>query len=279
MNIGMHVSISKGLTGAVKEAAKFGCTTFQIFSRNPRGKGEKEISKEEITEAQELMKEYGIQSFYIHTPYYTNLASPNEKTFHSSITYILKDLEKAKEIGASGFVMHMGNHVGSGEEKGMKRVIRGLEKILAKDKSGTPILMENTAGAGTEVGNSFESLAEIIKNLKLKIKNCDDQLKICLDTCHAFGEGYDWEKGKVIDEFDKIIGLKKLSLIHVNDSLGELGSHKDRHAHLGEGNIGLKGFEKLMKDKRLKDMDFVLETPNDPKRKKDIEILRSAVRT
>ncbi len=278
MNIGAHVSIKKGLVGAVEEAHDLGCTTFQIFSRNPRGRGEKEITDGEIKDAHKNMKKYGIESFYIHTPYYTNLASFNEKTFHSSIFYILKDLEKAKRIGARGFVMHMGSHLGKGEDYGIKRVARGLEKIFQKDKSGTPILMEDTSGAGNEVGNSFESLGEIMKIIKNKKKGYEKQLKICLDTCHSFAEGYDWrEESKLqknLKEFDKYLGIDNLWLIHTNDSMGDLGSHKDRHDHLGKGKMGKRAFEMLASHKLLKNKDFIVETPDDGERIKDIKMLK-----
>lgn len=266
VSLGAHVSIAKGLLGAVEETHRLGGQTFQIFSRNPRGRGEKVISAEEVARAHGLMNEYGIHSFYIHTPYYTNLASPNDKTWHASITYILDDLKRAKLLGATGFVTHLGNHLGSGETLGLRRLADALKKIFDQDETKMPILLENTAGAGTEIGNTFESLGQIINRFR-RAQGSALRLQICLDTCHSFAQGYDWRTSasvkKNLDEFDKKIGLSRLALIHLNDSQGELGKHKDRHAHIGKGFIGLDGFRAILSDSRLRDKDFVFETPED----------------
>ncbi len=269
MNIGAHVSISRGLVGAVEAAHDLGATTFQIFSRNPRGRGsvlaklDSATFQREIKQAAKLRRQYGLRSFYVHTPYYTNLASPDQKIWARSIDSILADLTLAEKIGSDGFVMHVGHHMGRGREAGINRVISGLKKIRQKDKTKTKLLLEITAGQGTEIGNSFSELAEIIRGARWPEK----KIGIVLDTAHACGAGYDLGKPAGVEatlkELDREIGLSKLFLIHANDSQGEIGSHKDRHAHIGEGKIGAAGFKFLLSRPSLADKDFIIETSSD----------------
>lgn len=276
MNFGAHFSIKDGLVGATTEAVKFGATTFQIFSRNPRGRSSKEISAEEIAEAEEIREQNKIKSFYVHTPYYTNLASPKQSTWGMSIGSIVADLKITNEIGSGFFVMHIGNHMGKGIEAGIARVIEGLKSIAEKDESSTKVLLEITAGQGTEVGNNFDELAKIIKGSGYP----DDKIGIVLDTAHAFGAGYDLRTPEAVDktmkELDKKIGIDKLQLIHCNDSAVPLGSHKDRHEHIGKGEIGEEGFRALVNYPALQDKDFILET-KEPGRKADLAKLKEMV--
>jgi len=274
MNFGAHFSIKDGLVGATKEAVEYGATTFQIFSRNPRGRGHREITAEHVKEAARIRKENGIQSFYVHTPYYVNLASPRQKIWGMSIGTVVKDLKVADEIGSGFFVMHIGHHMGKGIAWGISRVVEALKSIADKDKSKTKILLEITAGQGTEVGNSFEEIAQII----IKSGYRDDKIGFVLDTAHAFGSGYDFRTkvavAKTMSELDNKIGLDKLQLIHCNDSATPIGSHRDRHAHIGKGEIGEAGFKALVQTPALKDKDFIVET-KDPGRREDIELLKS----
>ncbi len=276
MNFGAHFSIKDGLVGATKEAVEYGATTFQIFSRNPRGRGAKEITAEDIANAAEIREENGIKSFYVHTPYYTNLASPKQKTWGMSIGSVVKDLEVADEIGSGFFVMHIGHHMGKGIDWGIQRVIAGLKSIAEKDKSRTKILLEITAGQGTEVGNTFEELERIITGSGYS----DDKIGMVFDTAHAFGAGYDLRTPGAVDktmgELGEKIGFDRLQLIHCNDSAVPLGSHKDRHEHIGQGEIGEEGFRALVNYPALKDKDFIVET-KDPGRREDIEKLEKMV--
>ena len=279
MNIGAHVTIAKGLIGAVEAAHDLGATTFQIFSRNPRGRGSAlgklapAALNREIERATELRRQYGIRSFYVHTPYYTNLASPVDRLWRLSISSIVADLALAEKIGSGFFVMHIGHHMGRGIEAGIKRVAAGLNEIRKKDKSRTRLLLEITAGQGSEVGNSFSEIAEIIKASGWP----DQKIGLVLDTAHAFGAGYNLRTPAgirvMLKELDREIGLSRLFLIHANDSLGEIGSHKDRHAHIGEGKIGAAGFKFLLRQKTLVGKDFIVETPSDQV-KLDIEKLK-----
>jgi deoxyribonuclease IV len=277
MNFGAHFSIKDGLVGATKEAVSYQATTFQIFSRNPRGRSAKKITAAEIAEATEIRQQNGIKTFYVHTPYYTNLASPKQNVWGMSIGSVVADLKTAAAIGSGFFVMHIGNHLGQGVAAGIKRVAAGLQSVAAKDKSATKLLLEITAGQGTEVGNNFDELAEIIKQSEYP----DKKIGIVFDTAHAFGAGYDLRTEaavqKTMAELDKKIGFDKLQLIHCNDSAVPLGSHKDRHAHIGQGEIGLEGFRALVNHPALKDKDFVVET-KEPGRRQDIETLRSLVK-
>lgn len=276
MNFGAHFSIADGLLGATKEAVSYGATTFQIFSRNPRGRGAKKFTADEIKAAGELRLQHGIKSFYVHTPYYTNLASPKKNIWGMSIGSVVADLKTTAAIGGDGFVVHIGNHMGTGIEAGIKRVAAGLRSVATKDKTKAKLLLEITSGQGTEVGNSFEELAEIIKQAEYP----DEKIGIVFDTAHAFGAGYDLRTKvavyKTLAELDKKIGFDKLQLIHCNDSAVPLGSHKDRHAHIGQGEIGRGGFEALVNHPSFNDKDFIVET-KDPGRREDIETLRSLV--
>ncbi len=277
MNFGAHVSITGGLTEAVKRAADLSATTFQIFSRNPRGRNRCKFTDKDIAEAKDLMKEKNIESFYIHTPYLTNLASPKNDTWNFSIELILEDLEIAQKIGSNNFVMHIGHHMGKGVDWGIKRVAEALKKIADKDKTKSKILLEITAGQGTEIGNSFSEIAELMSKSGLP----ESKLGMVLDTAHAFAAGYDLRDensvNKAISELDKIIGLDRLQLIHINDSLKELGSHKDRHAHIGEGEIGEAGLKALVNHPKLKNKDFILETEPEGQQA-DLEKLKGFVK-
>lgn len=279
MNIGAHVTISKGLVGAVEAAHALGATTFQIFSRNPRGRGSGfdrltlAEFQDQVKRAAQLRRQYGIRRFYVHTPYYTNLASPKEPVWRVSIKAIAADLAMAERIGSGFFVMHVGHGMDAGKEAGMARVVAGLKEIKKLDKSKTKLLLEITAGQGTEIGNSFEDLAGLIK----KSGWPESKIGVAFDTCHAFGAGYDLRTAgavkKTIGELDRLIGLGRVPLWHANDSLGGLGEHKDRHASIGSGKIGQAGFAALLSWPALREKDFIVETKTEWQ-KKDIAVLK-----
>ncbi len=291
MNFGAHISIAGGIDNAPERAHKIGCECFQMFSKSPHGGKSLEITKEIVDIFKEQYKKYNLENYYIHTPYYINLASANNRIYYGSISAIKEELVKADLIGARAVVTHLGSAKDLGKKEAEKKLIEGLVKIftekeaklpigsLASDKKETVfksrLFLEITAGAGEIMGDTFEEMAHFIKETEKEIKN--NKLGICFDTAHAFASGYDLRNEKAVketfDKFDKIIGLERLGLIHCNDSLTELNSHKDRHDNIGRGKIGLEGFRAILSDKRLENLDFIIETPNG-KEKEDLEVLK-----
>lgn len=290
MKFGAHISIAGGIEKAPKRAHGLDCECFQMFSRSPHGGKVVEITKQKSDEFKDECRKYGLKNYYIHTPYYINLASENNRIYYGSISAIRKELEVADLIGARAVVTHLGSASGLGKIESEKKLIRGLVKIFQRSpssqKSGTEeikfrpmLLLEITAGSGEIMGDTFEEMALFIRETEKEIKK--NKLGVCFDTAHAFASGYDLRTKKAvkktIDSFDKIIGIERLGLVHCNDSLADLGSHVDRHDNIGNGKIGLAGFEAILSDARLKKMDFIIETPNG-KEKEDIGILRNLIK-
>lgn len=278
MNFGAHISIKRGIDKVPERACKIGCECFQMFSKSPHGGKPLEITEEMADNFKKECKIYNLKNYYIHTPYYINLASANNRIYYGSISAIKEELYKADLIRAKAVVTHLGSAKDLGKEEAEKKLIKGLKKIfLEKEETvfKSKLLLEITAGAGEIMGDAFEEMAYFIKETEKDIKN--NKLGVCFDTAHAFASGYDLRDKnavkKTFDEFDKIIGLERLKLVHCNDSLAELNSHKDRHDNIGNGKIGLEGFKAILRDKRLKDLDFIIETPNG-KEKEDLEILK-----
>lgn len=261
MRIGMHVKIGQGLPEAVKSAVSYGCNTFQMFSRSPRGGKARPFTEEELNEFHRLVTENKISPVIVHMPYILNLANPDEEMHKYAVRLILEDLERADQLQAQYLVLHVGSHRGTGEEIGLLQMVNGLAEIINNYAGQVTILLENTAGAGHELGYRFEHLAWIMERLKT------DKVAVCFDTCHAFGAGYNLvtEEAvqKTLQDFDSVIGLDLLKVIHANDSAYPLGSKKDRHAHIGKGLIGPEGFRTLLHDQRLHEVPFILETPVD----------------
>ena len=273
MLFGCHVSIAGGIENAPKRAADLGCEVFQIFSRSPQGGKAKEITPEIAKQFKAECKKYNLKEWVIHTPYYINFASANNRIRYGSINVVRDELERGSTIGAKYVMTHLGSFKDLGEKEGMKKVIEGLDKMLDGYSGKTQFLIEMAAGAGQVIGDRFEEIAEIIKHKKLK----PYKIGVCFDTQHAFGSGYDLRTKaavkKTFDEFDNIIGLKNLKMSHCNDSKVELGAQRDRHEHIGDGHIGLEGFKAVLKEKRLQNINFYLETQHD-KVKKDFKILK-----
>lgn len=277
--IGCHVSIAGGLQQAPARAALLECETFQIFSRSPHGGAAAPITPEVAAEFKEEMKNYGLDSLVIHAPYILNFGSAKPSTFHGSVNIVRTDLERGSLLGAKYVMFHPGSFKDLGEEEGMKQAQAGLEKVLDGYTGSTKLLIEISAGAGSVIGDTFEEVAELMK----PIKNHKGFGGVCFDTQHAFGSGYDLRDTasvkKTFSDFDKIIGLKYLCMMHVNDSKVELGSHVDRHEHIGEGKMGIKAFSEIMsflKTKKLS-LPLILETEHD-KVETDIKQLK-ALRT
>lgn len=282
--VGLHVSAAGGVENAPENAKEMGAECFQFFSRSPRGGGAAPISDESAKLFKERSKEYGFES-YIHTPYYINFASVSDKIYHGSINAVREELERGTKLGVKYVMTHMGSAKDHVTEEGTKEIIpgtpntalkqavEGLKEIFETDKKfTTELLLEISAGAGAVLGDSFEELAYLLKGLGRKDVN------ICLDTCHLFASGYDLGSKEAITttmkHFDKTLGLSRLKLVHINDSMTELNSHKDRHEHLGKGTIGEKGLKELLAHPAFQKVNFILETKHDELIQKDIAFLQ-----
>ncbi|MGN0462326.1 MAG: deoxyribonuclease IV [Ruminococcus sp.] len=259
LNIGAHLSISKGFLACGKEAVSIGANTFQFFTRNPRGGKAKEIDKKDTDALIEYMKEHNFSKILAHAPYTLNPCSGTEKTREFALETMKDDLRRMEYLPNNLYNFHPGSHVGQGAEKGIELITKQLNTVLFPEMT-TTVLLETMAGKGSEVGKTFEELRSIIDGVDLK-----EKLGVCLDTCHVFDGGYDIKENleEVLEEFDKIIGIKRLKAIHLNDSKNYLGCHKDRHEKIGKGAIGLEAMVKIINHKDLKDLPFFLETPND----------------
>lgn len=271
LNIGCHLSISKGYANMGEEALKIEANTFQFFTRNPRGGKIKELNVEDINRLLRIMKKNNFSKILAHAPYTMNLCSAKEDIREFAKNMMKEDLERMEYLPGNMYNFHPGSHVGQGVEQGIEYIVRALNEVLTKNQS-TTVLLETMAGKGTEIGRNFEELKKIIDKVSLK-----EKLGVCFDTCHINDAGYDVSDiDKVLNEFNKIIGLKYLKAIHLNDSMNELGSHKDRHQKIGEGTIGITNFEKIINHPMLKDLPFYLETPNDlTGYAKEIKLLRN----
>jgi deoxyribonuclease-4 len=275
--IGCHVSAAGGVFNAPKNAHDLGCEAFQIFSRPPQGGPAPKLTPEIVTKFGEEMKQYGYDEFVIHAPYFINFGSEDPRIYHGSITIVRGELERGSLLGARYVMFHPGSLRLTTRTKpeAMKKVKEAFIKILTGYKGTTRLLIENTAGAGEVVGDTFEELAELMKPL-LKFKTFGG---ICFDTQHAFGSGYDLRTPTAVADtfkkFDKAVGLKYLKCFQVNDSKVALGSHRDRHEHIADGLIGPKGFGAIIGflQARKLDIPLILETEHD-KVKADIEILK-----
>lgn len=261
VKIGSHVSLSgkKMLLGSVEESLENGANCLMVYTGAPQNTKRRPIDEFRVDEAKELLAKNNISmdDVIIHAPYIINLANTTKpEVFELAVDFLRQEIKRVEEIGAKYIVLHPGAHVGAGEEAGLDQIIKGLDMVLTKDQ--TPIIcLETMAGKGSELGTSFEQLAYIINNVKLP-----DKLGVCLDTCHINDAGYDeTDFDKTLDEFDKIIGLDQLKVIHVNDSKNPRASHKDRHANIGYGTIGFDKLIKIIYNPRIKDLCKILETP------------------
>jgi len=266
MQIGCHVSISGSIDKAIDNAVERECSAFQIFTRNPRGWAAKELGDYDIKNFKEKLKASKIERFATcaHMPYLPNLSSPKDDGFEKSVNSLIEELERCGKLGIPYLVTHLGSHLGTGEEVGMKRLVKGLTKA-GQVKNDVMILLENTAGQKNSVGADFAQLGEIFRQLKPANK-----FGICFDTCHAFVSGYDLrtenDVKETFKEFEKHIGMENLKILHLNDAKGELGCNLDRHYHIGLGSIGAEGMAAVIKLITKKKIPIVLETPIDDTR-------------
>lgn len=273
LNIGCHLSTTKGYENMGKEAIKIGANTFQYFTRNPRGGKAKDIDEKDILALRKLMEENKFAKILAHAPYTLNGCSADESTRQFATEMMADDLERLKYLPTSLYNFHPGSHVKQGVDVGINYIVEMLNKVL-KPEHTTIVLLETMAGKGTEVGRTFEEIAEIISRVELK-----EKMGVCLDTCHVYDAGYDIvnDLDGVLEKFDRIIGLDRLHAIHLNDSKNPFNSHKDRHEKIGEGEIGFEAIKKIINHPKLKNIPFFLETPNElDGYAKEIEMLRAA---
>ncbi|MGM0437444.1 MAG: deoxyribonuclease IV [Bacillota bacterium] len=275
MRLGKHVSIAGGLDKAVIRANKINCNALQIFVKNPRGWKMRKLRKNEAKKIQNNIKKMNMKPLIVHSSYLINLASPKDEIWYKSLEVLKKEYKRSSKIGAQYLVLHPGNHTGSGTKRGKEKIQKGLNELLKNSSSKGPmILLENVAGSGTAIGSKFSELYDIIYGV-----DKDDNVGICFDTCHAFAAGYRLKSKKglneTLTEFDKKIGLNKLKVIHINDSKNKFDSQKDEHAHIGEGKIGKKAFKQIINHSLLKDVPFILETPQFEGKDEDVELLWS----
>ena len=259
LNIGCHLSSSKGFYNMGKEALKINANTFQFFTRNPRGSKAKNIDENDINKLLKLMNENNFTKILAHAPYTLNCASADNKIREFAFMTMEDDLKRMEYIPGNMYNFHPGSHVGQGKEKGIELISDVLNNIL-KEEQTTTILLETMSGKGTEIGKNFKELKAIIDNVNLSHK-----IGICFDTCHMYDAGYDIVNNldNVLEEFNSIIGIDKLKAIHINDSKNPFGSHKDRHEKIGMGDIGLEAFKRIINHPLLRKLPFYLETPNE----------------
>lgn len=259
LNIGCHLSTTKGFENMGKEAVSIGANTFQFFTRNPRGGKAKAIEQKDIDGLLKIVKENNFATILAHAPYTLNACSSSEETRNFAIEMMADDLVRMEYLPNSLYNFHPGSHVKQGVEVGINYIVEMLNKVL-KPEQTTTVLLETMAGKGTEVGRTFEEIAEIISKVDLK-----DHLGVCLDTCHIYDAGYDIvnDLDGVLEEFDRVIGLDRLKAIHLNDSKNPFKSHKDRHETIGEGYIGIEAIARIINHPKLRDLPFFLETPNE----------------
>lgn len=271
MLIGNHLSASKGYAAMGKAALALDANTFAFFTRNPRGGKAKEIDEKDVEKFLNFAKEHEFGKIVAHAPYTMNLCAAKEDVRSFSKEMLLDDLKRMEYTPYNYYNFHPGSHVGQGAEKGIALIAEALNEAL-KPEQTTTVLLETMAGKGTEVGRTFEELREILDRVEL-----NDKMGVCLDTCHVWDGGYDIvnDLDGVLNEFDRVIGLDRLKAVHFNDSMNDCGSHKDRHAKIGEGKIGAEAMRRVALHPLLEGRPFILETPNDDEGyRREIQMVR-----
>lgn len=280
LDFGTHASASGGVDKALQRAVDVGATSCQIFAKNERQWRAKPLDPAVVERFHEERERTGIRQMVVHDSYLINLASPKEDIHEKSMEAFQDELERCQTLDIRYLVTHPGAHTGSGVDEGIRKFADSLNRLFDALPDNTTITcLETTAGQGTTLGRSFEEIAAIIELVEDK-----DRVGVCFDTCHTFAAGYDIRTVEgvtsVLDEFDRVIGIDTLKVLHLNDSKNPLGSNKDRHDHIGEGLIGLEGFRGIVNDPRLKGLPGILETEKDPDGehdRKNLETLRSLV--
>lgn len=284
MLIGSHVSMSgkKMLEGSAEEAHQFGESTFMIYTGAPQNTRRKSIDDLNIEKGHKVMEQFGLSNIVVHAPYIINIGNTTKpEVYELGVNFLQNEIQRTQAIGAKDIVLHPGAHVGAGADKGINQIIKGLNEVLTHDHD-VRIALETMAGKGTEIGRNFEELARIIDGV-----THNDRLSICFDTCHTHDAGYNIKNDfdGVLNEFDKIIGIDRIKVVHVNDSKNEQGAHKDRHENIGFGHIGFDALNYVVHHEAFKEIPKILETPyvgEDKKNKKppyrfEIEMLKSQI--
>jgi deoxyribonuclease-4 len=278
MRFGFHISIAGGFSKVAERARIRSCETIQFFSRNPRGWKYSSLNKKEAEGLRLAAESSNLFPVFLHMPYLPNIASSKSKFYKRSIQSIATDLQRAEQLGAQYLIIHIGHRMESSEDEAIEAVSKGINQAFEKVKNSITLLMENTAGQGTEIGYNFDQIKKIIEGVEE-----NGRLGVCLDTAHTFEAGYDLSNqdgvDKMLETFDRTVGLKRLHLLHLNDSKTPLGSRKDRHWHIGEGYIGLEGFRYLINHPLLKHLPGIMETPRKDTIEdlKNMEVIRSLV--
>lgn len=282
LKLGSHVSMSgkKMLLASSEEAVSYGANTFMIYTGAPQNTRRKPIEELNIEAGMQHMKEHGIDEIIVHAPYIINIANTtNNATFELGVRFLAEEIKRTEAIGAKQIVLHPGAHVGAGADVGIKRIIEGLNEVLTKEQT-VQIALETMAGKGSECGRTFDELAKIIDGVTY-----NEKLSVCFDTCHTHDAGYNIveDLDGVLNEFDKVIGVDRIKVLHINDSKNEKGAAKDRHENIGFGHIGFDALAKVVHHPQLQEIPKILETPyvgEDKKNKKppykfEIEMLRN----
>lgn len=281
MLLGSHVSMNgkKMLEGSAEEAHKFGESTFMIYTGAPQNTRRKPIEELNIEKGHEIMEQHGLSNIVVHAPYIINIANTiKPHVFDLGVEFLQSEIERTQALGAKDIVLHPGSHVGEGADVGIKKIIEGLNEVLTNDNN-VRIALETMAGKGSEIGRNFEEIARIIDGV-----NHNERLSVCFDTCHTHDAGYNVKEDfdGVLNEFDKIVGVDRIKVVHVNDSKNDIGAHKDRHENIGFGYIGFDALNYIVHHDSFKDVPKILETPfvgEDKKSKKppyklEIEMLK-----
>ena len=272
--IGNHVSSSGGFLSMGKQELSLGGDTFAFFTRNPRGGKAKDIDESDVEDLKNLLEENSFGRLVAHAPYTMNLCAAKEDIRKFAENMIADDLDRMEYLPGNLYNFHPGSHVGQGPEQAVEMISAVLNRNLRPDQH-TTVLLETMAGKGSEVGRTFEELKAILDRVELK-----DKMGVCFDTCHVWDAGYDIvsDLDGVLDEFDRVIGLERLKAVHLNDSMNECGSHKDRHQKIGEGKIGWEALKRVVRHPLLQDRPFILETPNDDDGyRKEIRMIKEAM--
>ncbi|MBD5150734.1 MAG: deoxyribonuclease IV [Oscillibacter sp.] len=273
--LGAHLSSSRGFYKMGQAALAIGANTFQCFVRNPRGAKAKAIDPADLARLRELMAEHGFGPIVAHAPYIMNPCSRDEGIRDLAARMMSEDLALMEHLPGNYYNFHPGSHVGQGLETGCRQIADMLDRVVTPERR-TMVLLETMAGKGSEIGGRFEELRMI-----LDLASCGDRLGVCLDTCHVSDGGYDiaGDLDGVLTEFDRVIGLNRLKAVHINDSMNPVGSHKDRHALIGQGTIGGEAILRVISHPALRELPFILETPTDDAgHGEEIRRLRSALR-
>lgn len=271
LNIGCHLSTSKGFLHMGKEALSIDANTFQFFTRNPRGSKAKGIDENDVAALLKILKDNQFAPLLAHAPYTLNPCSADSRTKEFALEVLIDDLVRMEHLPGNLYNFHPGSHVGQGVDRSIELIAEALNFILTPSQT-TVVLLETMSGKGSEVGSTFEDLSRIIEKI-----NLDQKIGVCLDTCHVYDAGYDIvnDLDGVLKEFDDIIGLEQLRAIHLNDSKNPFASHKDRHEKIGEGALGLSAVINIINHPKLRHLPFFLETPNElPGYGQEIKLLR-----